>query len=196
MRKGSSVVIRVLPILLVSLMLASCGSTSRNPPIEVFADMDRQGKYKPQTAKDQRPLPGTVAVGHLNEDTYYQTGQEAGMYVAKNPLPITKETLQRGQERFNIYCAPCHDKAGSGHGIVPTRTTSWLPTNLLEPRVRNMVDGEIYTIISQGRRSMPSYRFQIPEKDRWAIVTYVRALHRATDARVEDVPTDLRGELR
>jgi mono/diheme cytochrome c family protein len=118
------------------------------------------------------------------------------MYVAKNPLKIDKQTLQRGQERFNIYCAPCHDQAGSGHGIVPTRTPSWLPTPLIEQRERNMVDGEIFTVISQGRRSMPSYRFQIPEQDRWAIVAYVRALQRSTDARIEDVPDELRGELR
>jgi hypothetical protein len=180
----------------LALLLAGCaGSTSRSTPIEVFADMDRQGKFKPQTARDQRPVPGTVAAGQLIEDDTYHTGQENGMYIARNPLPITKETLLRGQERFNIYCTPCHDGTGSGHGIVPLRS-SWLPTNLREQRVRNMVDGEIYTVISKGRRSMPGYRFQIPEKDRWAIVAYVRALHRATDGRIEDVPNELRGELR
>ena len=183
-------------ILAMSLLAGGAGSTSRKPPIEVFADMDRRGKFKPQTVKNQRPAPGTVAVGHLEEDTNYATGQNAGMYIGQNPVAITKETLQRGQERFNIYCAPCHDQTGSGHGIVPTRTPSWLPTSLLEQRARNMVDGEIYTVISQGRRSMPAYRFQVSEADRWGIVAYVRALQRATDGRIEDVPAELRGELR
>ncbi len=180
----------------LALALTGCaGTTSRKPPVEIWPDMDRQPKVKPQTVVGQRPVPGTVAVGHLLEDDAFRTGQEKGMYVGKNPVPITKQTLLRGQERYNIYCAPCHDQTGSGHGIVSVRS-SWLPTNLLEPRVRSMTDGELYTVISQGRRSMPSYRFQIPEADRWAIVAYVRALHRATDARIEDVPAELRGELR
>lgn len=180
----------------IVLLLAGCaGTTSRKPPIEIWPDMDRQPKVKPQTVAGQRPVPGVVAVGRLLEDDAFRTGQDKGMYVGKNPLPITMQTLVRGRERYNIYCAPCHDQTGSGHGIVSLRS-SWLPTNLLEPRVRNMADGELYTVISQGRRSMPSYRFQIPEADRWAIVAYLRALHRATDARMEDVPAELRGELR
>ena len=183
-------------LLAVALALAGCaGTTSRQPPLEMFADMDRQGKFKPQTVKNQRPVPGAVAAGHLEEDDAFATGQSNGMYAGKNPLPITSPTLLRGQERFNIYCGPCHDRTGSGHGIVSLRT-SWLPTSLLDRRVRDMVDGEIYTVISQGRRTMPGYRFQIPEPDRWAIVAYVRALERSSDASVEDVPPELRRELR
>jgi mono/diheme cytochrome c family protein len=184
-------------LLAAVLSLAGCaGNTSRRPPLEVFADMDRQGTNRPQRVKDERPVPGTVAVGHLNADSAYATGQANGMYVGANPLPINKATLERGQERFNIYCAPCHDQTGGGHGIVPTRVPSWLPTNLLEQRVRNMVDGELYTVIAQGRRSMPAYRFQIPEPDRWAIVAYVRALQRSSAGTIDDVPPELRGELR
>ena len=176
------------------LALAGCGPTSRRPPIEIFSDMRRQPKFKAQTLV-ARPVPGTVAQGQLKEDEAYSTGISGGMYIGKNPLAINRENLLRGQERFNIYCAPCHDRTGSGHGIVSLRT-SWLPTSLLDRRVRDMVDGEIYTVISQGRRTMPGYRFQIPEPDRWAIVAYVRALERSSDASVEDVPPELRRELR
>jgi len=187
---------RVLSLLVAGLLLTGCaGVTSRRPPIEIWSDMDRQLKVKAQTLAGQRPVPGTVAVGHLIEDEVFRTGQENGLYTGKNPLPLNLATLRRGQERFDIYCAPCHDRTGSGHGIVAIRS-SWLPTNLQEPRVRQMTDGEICTVISQGRRTMPPYRYQIPEPDRWAIVAYVRALQRATDARLEDVPAELRGELR
>lgn len=177
-------------------ILGGCsGSTSRKPPIEIFADMDRQGKPRPQQAA-YRPVPGTVAVGQLNEDDAYHTGIENGFYIAKNPLPMTRGTLETGRRRYDIYCAPCHDRTGGGHGIVPQRSGSWLPTNLKDDRVRNMVDGEIFSVATMGRRSMPAHRFQTSAADRWAIVAYVRALHRASAGSIDDVPRELRSELR
>jgi mono/diheme cytochrome c family protein len=197
---------RALAAMIPLLALVGCDrTTTRNTPIEIIPDMQRQGKYKPQEVgpffADRRasrpPVPGTVAVGHLRDNDVYYTGMVAAdTYAGKNPLPINKETLERGQERFNIYCTPCHDRTGSGHGIVPTRTPSWLPSNLLEDRIRKMSDGELFSIASNGRRSMPPYKFQVSENDRWAIVAYVRALHRATAATATDVPQDLRSELR
>jgi hypothetical protein len=187
------------------LMLTGCaGMTSRKPPIEVFDDMDRQPKYKPQQASaffgDARtsrvPVAGSIPRGHLREDDGYHTGIVNNMYVGKNPLPITREVLLRGQQRYNIYCSPCHDRAGEGKGIVAIRTPSWQPTNLQEDRQKQMADGEIFSIISQGRRSMPAYRFQVPADDRWAIVAYVRALQRTTNAKLEDIPQELRESLR
>jgi mono/diheme cytochrome c family protein len=117
------------------------------------------------------------------------------MYTGKIPVEVTPELLKQGQRRYNTYCSPCHDRTGQGQGVVPKRTT-WLPTNLMEDRVQTMPDGEIYNVVSHGRRSMPGYRFQIVERDRWAIVSYVRALQRATRGTVEDVPSDLRSDLR
>jgi hypothetical protein len=185
--------------------LAGCaGIASRKPPLEVFDDMDRQPKYKPQhesaffgDARTSRaPVAGTVARGHLREDDAYYTGIVNNMYIGKNPLPITKDLLARGQQRYNIYCSPCHDRTGEGKGIVSLRTPSWQPANLHEDKPKAAADGEIFSIISQGRRSMPGYRFQIPEHDRWAIVAYVRALQRTTSAKLEDVPQELRESLR
>ena len=101
------------------------------------------------------------------------------MYIGRNPLKIDAELLAHGQRRFNTYCSPCHDRTGQGRGVVGQRAI-WIPTNLQEPRVKDMNDGEIFNVITYGRRSMPSYRFQVVDRDRWAIVAYVRALQRTS----------------
>lgn len=185
------------------IVLAGCAGPQRTPPLEVWPDMDRQEKYKAQAPSslfsdgrsNRRPVEGTVAIGYLKEDESFTTGIDKGMYVGKNPLEVTPELLKRGQQRFNIYCTPCHDRTGQGGGVVPKRA-AWIPTNLMEDRVQTLPDGEIYNVIAQGRRTMPGYRFQIVERDRWAIVSYVRALQRATRGTIDDVPQELRSELR
>jgi mono/diheme cytochrome c family protein len=188
-------------IALVALGLAGCGSR-RTPPIQVFPDMKDQPKYLPQAGSSffgdgrelRRPVPGTVARGFLKDDDAFYTGMRDGTYVS-NPLAMDRATLIRGQERFNIYCAPCHDRTGSGRGIVPLRS-SWLAQDLTAPRIRQMPDGEIFDTITHGKRSMPAYRFQVNERDRWAIISYVRALERAASGTIKDVPPELRSDLR
>ncbi len=195
---------RGLVMLMALLTLAGCGVTTRETPIQIFSDMRRQPKYKAQAASaffedgraSRSAVPGTVAVGQLREDDAFETGISAGMYVGRNPLPIDAAVLARGQERFDIYCAPCHDRAGSGKGIVPTRVPAWIPSNLLDERIRKMTDGELFYVASNGRRTMPAYRFQVPARDRWAIVAYVRALQRAAEGTLEDVPAELRPSVR
>lgn len=194
---------RAAAFLLPVLLVACAGRTSRKPQVEIFPDMKRQAKVKPQEASaffadgrgSRAPVPGTIAQGQLDDDSPFATGAENGMYVARNPLPLDEKVLARGQERFNIYCAPCHDRTGSGRGIVGQRS-SWLANNLHDDRIKAMVDGEIFQVITYGRRTMPGYRFQISEQDRWAIVAYVRALQRATSGTLADVPEELRRELR
>jgi mono/diheme cytochrome c family protein len=190
---------------LAAVAFTGCaGQTSRNTSIEVWPDMKRQDKSKPQTASvffgDHRasrmPVPGTVARGFLKEDDAYFTGITAGQYVGRNPETINADFLKLGQMKFNTYCSPCHDRTAHGKGIVALKEPTWQPTNLHEDRVKAMVDGEIFSVITQGRRSMPSYRFQITEKDRWAIVSYLRALQRTTSGTVADVPQELRSNLR
>jgi mono/diheme cytochrome c family protein len=188
-------------IALSFLLVAGCGS-KRTPPIQVFPDMKDQPKYLPQTASrffsDGRelrpPVPGTVARGYLKDDEFY-TGMRDGAFVA-NPLPMDRATLMRGQERYNIYCTPCHDRTGSGRGIVALRSSSWLPSDLTEARIRQMRDGQVFDTITHGKRTMPGYRFQVGERDRWAIVAYLRALERAAAGTVADVPEELRNDLR
>ncbi len=190
---------------LALVALAGCaGQTTRSTPIEVWPDMKRQYKSKPQTESlffgDHRasrmPVPGTVARGFLKEDDAYFTGVVAGQYVGKNQQTINADLLKLGQMKFNTYCSPCHSRIANGKGIVPLKEPTWQPTNLQEDRVKAMVDGEIFSIITQGRRSMPSYRFQIVEKDRWAIISYLRALQRTTSGTLADVPQELRADLR
>ena len=184
-------------ILPLCILLTGCvSSTTRNPPIELIPDMKHQMKVKAQTLLARAPAAGTVAVGHLKDDDGYNTGVVDDKYIGLNPEKIDKAFLERGQQRFNIYCTPCHDRTGNGRGIVPLRNPSWLPSSLQDPRQKAMVDGEIFNIITIGRRTMPTYAAQIPEKDRWAIVAYVRALQRTTTASIADVPENLKDALK
>jgi len=187
-----------------AIITSGCnGDTSRQPPIFVFPDMRFQGKYTAQADRpffsdhraSQRPVPGTVAVGFLKEDDAYNTGVVNNQYVGKNPEPITEELMALGQSRFNTYCSPCHDRTGQGRGLVGQRAL-WIASNLMEDRIKQYNDGEIFSVITNGRRSMPSYRFQVEEHDRWAIVAYVRALQRSTMATPEEVPADVRSSLK
>ncbi len=199
---------RIAQLLLVvaaSALLGACSNfPSRQPPIWVWFDMKKQDKYKAQMSSDffadgrasRRPVAGTMAQEMYRADEPYATGVAAdNTYVAKNPEPLTKEVLLHGQTKYNVYCAPCHDRTGSGRGVVPLKAT-WVPGNLHDERIVNYVDGEIYHVISMGRRSMPGYRFQISEKDRWAIVAYVRALQRSWRGTMNDVPADLQAKVR
>ncbi len=194
---------RVTVLVAMIFVLAGCAGPQRRPPIEVWPDMDRQEKYKAQSVSpffsdhrsNRTPVEGTVAVGYLKEDTVFTTGVSNGQWIGKNPVEITPDVLRRGQQQFNIYCAPCHDRTGQGQGII-TKKVLWLPTNLMEDRVQEMPDGEIYSVVTDGRRTMHGYKFQITEQDRWAVVAYVRALQRSTRGTVADVPPTLRSELR
>ncbi|MCL6546953.1 MAG: cytochrome c [Bryobacteraceae bacterium] len=188
---------------LALLLLAGCGTTTRKPPIEIFPDMDRQPRYNalaespffPDGRASRMPVPGTVAVGQLREDDSYYTGISGNLYLGRNPRPLDAALLARGRTQFEVYCAPCHDRAGDGRGIVSTRA-GWLAVNLHEERVVQMTDGELFNVATFGRRTMPGYRFQIPADDRWAIVAYIRALQRTTQGTLVDVPPELRKGVR
>jgi mono/diheme cytochrome c family protein len=191
----------------ILLGLTGCaGFPTRSAPLEIWDDMDHQQKYKAQTLykskglftddrSNRMPVPGTVAVGHLKDDDTVIRGIVGGQYVGKLPVKLDAALLKTGQTKFNTYCSPCHDRTGSGQGIVPKRTL-WLPTNLHEDRVVAMPDGELYDVISNGRRTMHGYRFQTTEYERWAIVSYVRALQRSDRGTLADVPQDLKADLR
>ncbi|MGJ5819278.1 c-type cytochrome [Paludibaculum fermentans] len=196
---------QMLLVVAASSLLGACSNfPSRQPPIWVFPDMKRQDKYKPQMHSDffadgrssRRPVAGTLSQEMYRADETLSTGVAAdNTYLAKNPLPLTKETLLHGQVKFNTYCSPCHDRTGSGRGVVPSKAT-WVPGNIHDDRIVGMVDGEIYHVISNGRRSMPGYRFQVSEKDRWAIVAYVRALQRSWRGTMADVPAESQAKVR
>jgi mono/diheme cytochrome c family protein len=190
----------------MALVVTSCyrGKPSEDPPIHLNPNMDSQPKYEAQEESEffenrmtmRPPVAGTVARGDLREDDAYYRGKNAdGSLVARMPVDITMDLLQRGKERYNIYCSPCHDQTGSGKGIIIKKGFLPPPSMHLD-RLRQSPDGHFYDVISNGIRNMPSYKHQIPVADRWAIVAYVRALQRSQNAKASDVPEEIREELK
>ncbi|HSN97179.1 MAG TPA: cytochrome c [Candidatus Nanopelagicales bacterium] len=185
------------------LCLAGCrGQPSEKQPLHLVGDMDWQPKLQAQEAsslfedgRGMRPLvPGTVAQGHLAEDDAFHRGMVDGKHVARAPVKVDEALLRRGQDRFNIYCTPCHDKTGSGRGLVIQRGYP-PPVDLSSDRVLTMPDGQIYDTITNGVRNMPAYRKQIPVEDRWAITAWVRVLQHSQHGKVDDVPAAEKGNI-
>lgn len=185
----------------IILVLVGCfrGRPSEKPPIHVNPNMDSQEKYKAQSesrffengASMRLPIAGTIAQGELRADIAYYEGKDAdGQFLKKSPVPVTMHLLERGRERFNIFCSPCHGQTGDGQGIVVKRGYMPPPT-FHQDLVRNYPDGHLYNVITNGIRNMPSYKQQVPVKDRWAIVAYVRALQRSQNAAVKDIPPEV-----
>ena len=176
---------------------------SRTPRIHIIQDMDAQPKYKAQRANpiyaDGRatriPDAETVAVGELREDDHFFRGKDGENFARTFPPTFRADELamQRGEQRFGIYCTPCHGFGGEGNGMVSKRAEelaqgTWTPpTNLTEARIRNMPVGELFNTITNGVRNMPAYGAQIPTSDRWAIILYLRALERSRSATVADL---------
>jgi mono/diheme cytochrome c family protein len=192
----------LLPLLATALLLAGCrGHRSGNEPFHPNPNMDFQEKFQAQEANPlfadnaamRKPVSGTVARGLLKEDTQLYTGRtDAGEYVDQIPVPVSRAFLERGQERYNIYCAVCHGRTGGGNGVIMRGDYGYTPaTSYHSDRIRNVTDGYIYDVIANGIRNMPGYSQQIPVKDRWAIVAYVRALQRSQNADETDVPQDV-----
>jgi hypothetical protein len=165
-------------------------------------DMHDQPRYESLEASDffedgraSRPLvEGTVAQGQLRLDEHLYTGKINGEWAAALPVPLTRELLERGQERFNIYCSPCHDRAGSGEGIVVRRGFR-RPSSFHIERLREAPIGYFFDVISNGFGAMMDYAAQVTPHDRWAIVAYVRALQLSQYATLDDVPSDERQRL-
>ncbi len=166
-------------------------------------DMHDQPKYIPLRpseffldGRSARPLvEGTVARGHLNDDTAYYTGKGAdGKPINDFPFAVTKEVILRGQQRYNVYCTPCHDRTGNGNGMIVRRGYRRPPTYHSD-RLREQPNGYLYDVITNGFGAMPDYAAQIQPQDRWAIVAYIRALQLSQQASINDVPADARGQL-
>ena len=188
MRGKSSLAVVLLPL---TLLVASCRQ-----------DMHDQPKYKPLAGSSffddrraSRPLlPGAIARGHLREDTRFYTGKEGDDPITTFPLPITREVLERGRQRFNIFCSPCHDRLGTGLGMVVQRGMRRPPSYHID-RLRAVPVGYFYDVITNGFGAMQDYSAQIQPSDRWAIVAYIRVLQRSQNAALADVPPDERARL-
>ncbi len=190
----------------VALVLAGCrGTLSDKPPVHINPNMDWQEKFEAQEAnplfEDGRamrpPVPGTVARGFLRDDAPFFYGRdEAGTYVSTMPIPYTLEVIERGRERYNIYCAVCHGKAGDGLGIIMTGQYGYVPAPTYHSdNLRQAPDGYMYDVIANGVRSMPGYAQQIPVADRWAIVAFIRALQTSQNAAEGDIPASILAQI-
>src|ERR1700757_1486878 len=159
-------------------------------------DMHDQPRFKPLAKSDfyadlrsaRPPVEGTVGRGQLHEDTYFYTGkvgENPGDYM---PFPVTKEVLDRGRERFDIYCTPCHSRLGDGNGFVPSRGFARRPPSFHIVRLQKAPAGYFFDVMTNGFGIMPDYASQIPPQDRWNIVAYIRALQLSQNATMADVP--------
>jgi mono/diheme cytochrome c family protein len=158
-------------------------------------DMHNQPKYRGLRAStffangsSARPLvEGTIARGTLQEDEAFFTGKINKVAVKELPFPIDQQLLDRGEERFNIYCSPCHGRTGEGNGMVVQRGYR-TPPSFHQDRLRQADVGYLFDVMTNGFGAMPDYRVQIAPRDRWAIVAYIRALQLSQHATTADVP--------
>jgi len=166
-------------------------------------DMYDQPRYEPYAEssffKDgtsfRAPVAGTIARGELRADRHRFFGKTRdGKDVEDFPAPVTEQTMKRGQERFNIYCSPCHGATGDGRGMIVRRGLTPPPSFRLD-RLREAPVGHYFDEISNGYGSMYPYNYRVPVDDRWAIIAYIRALQYRTSAKVDDLPAELRQRL-
>lgn len=186
-------------LVLVALFMGSCasacrGKTSDKPPIRPIRDMAFQAHILPQTSPFgarngsgmHALVHGVVAREAVVEPDAYELGKTQKGYLARIPITVDEALIARGEERFNIYCSVCHDRAGSGQGVNPQRGFPG-PVDFASDDARNLSDGQIFEIITQGIRNMPQMGDQIPVVDRWPIVAWVRVLQRSQHAKIADV---------
>lgn len=213
-----------ISILLILLVLSAAifaiaglhGRISRKPPLEIFSDMDRQPKLRPQKPFDmftngvssQLPPEGTIARStpiqtaggavYPFEDSPVNTGKISGTtnFVETNPLHVDAALLARGRERFDIYCTPCHGQLGDGNGI--TKKIGDMPAvaNLHDKRIVEMADGEIFNTITHGKGLMGAYGPLVQTQDRWAIIAYLRALQLSQLGTADELPAAQRAAFK
>jgi hypothetical protein len=174
----------VLPAVCCLLLLTGCRQ-----------DMHNQPKYRPLRAttffadgSSARPhVEGTIARGTLQEDETFFTGKVGTTLVTEMPFPIDETVLNRGEQRYNIFCAPCHDATGGGKGIVVQRGYRQ-PTTFHIDRLRQAPPGHFFDVMTNGLGAMPDYRAQIAPRDRWAIVAYIKALQLSQHTPAAEIP--------
>lgn len=179
-------------VLLAALLtLAACRQKMHNQP--------RYDPYEPSDffadGMSARPrISGTVARGELVTDPFFETGKLNGQVADGFPMAVDQKVLDRGQERFNIYCSECHGRVGDGNGMIPARGYR-RPPSFHTQTLRTAPTGHFYDVITNGFGAMPSYAVQVPKKDRWAIIAYIRALQLSQNATMADIPADQQAKL-
>lgn len=213
-----AMVIVILAMVPPALIARQRSVSFTKPRIHIIQDMDAQLKFKPQNTNqlynDGRAMrydvEGSIARGELMEDEHFYKGVQGNGWATTFPrqTPVTMDLLKRGQERFSIYCLPCHGVAGYGDGIINERGmqlmaspllgngTTWVqPKNMHEEAIREQPVGQTFNSITNGIRNMAAYGPQIPTADRWAIVAYIKALQRSQHALESDMSPQDRANL-
>jgi mono/diheme cytochrome c family protein len=191
LRRSAKFLRRAACVALVALGLAGCR-----------LDMHVQPKYLPYDGTDfwgdgrseRQPVPGTVARGHLKLDELFYTGKVNGVLADEFPFPITAADLERGRQRFNIYCTPCHGYTGNGRGMIVQRGFPAPPSYHIQ-RLREAPAGHFFDVITNGYGAMYSYAARVAPADRWRIIAYIRALQLSENAKIDDVPEAERAKL-
>ena len=206
----------------VILIAGVRGQKFSEPPIQIVPDMKHQSKYITQHPSDlfadgrgdRRRIYGTIPVGYVVPGKYYQTGvnnltvssgfansptyKDTGIigefYGDGIPLEITKKFLERGQERYNIHCSICHDKAGTGMGVVKSLGLATV-ASLQNDLIKQQPDGQLFNTITHGKGTMGAYGPNIAVDDRWAIVAYLRVLHISQGSKAEILPASEREKI-
>ncbi|MGC8743468.1 MAG: c-type cytochrome [Verrucomicrobiia bacterium] len=197
-----AVVITFFVVLAILIGIAGWrGSKSSRPPFEIFSDMVRQDKIRPQTylklpgGNELKPVAGTISQNQTASS--FATGMISGTtnYIEVIPVKVDTALLRRGKERYEIFCSHCHGFAGDANSV--SRKIGAMPVvaSLYEKRIVRMTDGEIFYVISNGRNLMSGHSPQIPSQDRWAIVAYVRALQLTRMGTIDDAPEQQRPSL-
>lgn len=204
-----AVLLGVLALVPFAMIARARATKSNLPRIHPIRDMGIQPKFLAQDVnplfadrRAMRPLvPGVVALNDLHPNDHLYRGIADGEWATTFPMPVTDALMQRGQNRFDIFCTPCHGLSGYGDGMTARRaeklqTPGWVqPSSYHTDLVRGRPVGYIFNTITYGIRTMVPYGPQVPVEDRWAIIAYVRALERSQDATMADVPRDVRPSL-
>jgi cytochrome c553 len=181
----------VVAIVAVSVVLAACRQdmhdAPRYDPLEASA-------FFPNGSAARTLVANTVPRGFLREDELLYTGKVSGQFANTFPMAVTADVMARGQERYNVFCSPCHGRTGTGNGMIVQRGFRQ-PPSYHEQRLREAPAGYFYDVMTNGFGAMQDYAAQVPVADRWAIAAYIRALQLSHSATVADVPADRRGDL-
>jgi mono/diheme cytochrome c family protein len=186
-----SLLLRALAVAAVSLAVAGCRQDMHDAP---SYDPLQATTFFANGAASRPLVANTVPRGLLREDTHLNEGRVNGQLAITFPMPVTAEVMARGQERFNVFCSPCHGRTGSGNGMVVQRGFR-APPSYHEDRLRNAPVGYFFDVMTNGFGAMQDYASQVPVADRWAIAAYIRALQLSQRATVADVPANRRAEL-
>ena len=179
--------------LLLVMLIAAAGCRQKMADQPRYDPLEASGFFADGMSARPR-VAGTVARGEMTSDPFFDSGKRNGQIADGFPMPVTIELVNRGHERYDIFCAQCHGRVGDGNGMIPSRGYRRPPSFHTET-IRNRTTGHYFDVMTNGFGAMPPYRNQVSPQDRWAIVAYIRALQLSQNATVADVPPADRAHL-